>query len=136
MPTRFSNPTLDGVDLVSDGMDHVSELPPYSRTRSAAGLLFTAGVLGRTGDGLADGFRAQLGIAFDNLESLLLSQGTDMNGVVRLVCYLTQVDQMGVLNELFTQRFAEPRPVRTTVVVADLPQDALVEIEATAALGM
>lgn len=115
-------------------MDHVSDLPPYSRTRSAAGLLFTAGVLGRTGDGLADGFRAQLGVAFDNLDNLLLSQGTDMGSVVRLVCYLTDNDQMDILNELFAVRFAEPRPARTTVVVAGLPQDALVELEATADL--
>lgn len=115
-------------------MDHISGDPPYSRTRSAEGLLFTAGVLGRTGSGLADGFRAQLGVAFDNLEELLSSEGTDMAAVVRLVCYLTQADQMDELNELFTQRFAEPRPARTTVVVAALPQSALVEIEATACL--
>lgn len=57
-----------------------------------------------------------------------------MEDVVRLVCYVTHADQMGDLNELFTQRFNEPRPTRTTVVVAGLPQDAMVELEATADL--
>ncbi|MCZ7627721.1 MAG: RidA family protein [Microthrixaceae bacterium] len=115
-------------------MDRTSGTPPYSRTRRAAGLLFTAGVLGRTESGLTGGFRLQLEAAFDNLETLLASEGVEMADVVRLVCYLTDGDQVGALNELFTQRFTEPRPARTTVVVSGLPQDALVELEATADL--
>lgn len=111
-----------------------SSTPPYSRTRRAAGLLFTAGILGRTDAGLADGFRAQLLTAFDNLDELLSSEGASMPDVVRLVVYLTDVDQMPVLNEVFTERFALPRPARTTVVVAGLPTDALVELEATASV--
>jgi 2-iminobutanoate/2-iminopropanoate deaminase len=116
-------------------MDHTPDTPPYSRTRSAAGLLFTAGILGQTEVGLADGFRAQLETAFDNLENLLSSEGSSEVGVTRLVCYLTDAEQMPVLNDLFTERFTVPRPARTTVVVAALPAGALVEIEATAALG-
>lgn len=116
-------------------MDNMPDTPPYSRTRSAAGLLFTAGILGRTEAGLADGFRAQLGTAFDNLENTLSSEGSSNAEVTRLVCYLTDTEQMAVLNELFTERFAVPRPARTTVVVSALPTGALVEIEATAAIA-
>jgi 2-iminobutanoate/2-iminopropanoate deaminase len=115
-------------------MSTTSTPPPYSRTRQAAGLLFTAGILGQTEAGLADGFRTQLETAFDNLEDLLSSEGSSKARVTRLVCYLTDAEQMAVLNELFTAHFAVPRPARTTVVVAALPAGALVEIEATAAL--
>lgn len=83
---------------------------------------------------MADGFRAQLETAFDNLGDLLSSEGSSMAEVTRLVCYLTDSGQMTALNEVFTERFAMPRPARTTVVVAALPAGALVEIEATAAI--
>lgn len=110
-------------------------MPPYSRVRRGAGLLFTAGILGQAEAGLAVGFRAQLETAFDNLEGLLSSEGSSKAEVTRLVCYLTDVEQMAVLNEVFTDRFEVPRPARTTMVVAALPAGALVEIEATAAFG-
>ena len=116
-------------------MDHTPDTPPYSRTRRAAGLLFTAGILGQTEMGLADGFGAQLETALDNLEKLLSSEGSSEAAVTRLVCYLTDAEQMTVLNELFTERFSVPRPARTTVVVEALPAGALVEIEATAELA-
>jgi 2-iminobutanoate/2-iminopropanoate deaminase len=116
----------------------MSTLPtpsPYSRTRRAAGLLLTAGILGRTEDGLADGFNAQLGLALENLEGILSDEGCAMSDVVRLVCYLTDEDQMTVLNELFSAGFPQPRPARTTVVVGALPGGALVELEATAVVA-
>ncbi len=116
-------------------MGSPTHAPPYSRTRRTEGLLFTAGILGRTSEGLAEGFRAQLEAAFDDLDALLVGEGSTLADVVRLVCYLTDADQMGELNEVFTTRFAEPRPTRTTVVVAALPFGAMVEVEATAAVA-
>ncbi len=113
-------------------MGSSSGAAPYSRTRRASGLLLTAGILGRTGADLAQGFRAQLETALDNLEGLLSEEGSSMSQVLRLACYLTDVDQLDDLNGVFTARFAEPRPARTTVIVAGLPFGALVEIEATA----
>lgn len=114
----------------------MSDSPPYSRTRRAGSVLVTAGILGRTEAGLSEGFSAQLGTALDNLEDLLSAEGCSTSDVVRLVCYLTDAEQMTDLNEVFIDRFALPRPARTTVVVSALPSGALVEVEATVALGV
>lgn len=109
--------------------------PPYSRVRRAGPVLVTAGILGRSGEDLADGVEAQLVLAFDNLADLLSAEGLGVRDVVRLVVYLTDIADMDVLNAVFSARFAEPRPTRTAVAVSALPAGALVEIEATAALG-
>lgn len=108
--------------------------PPYSRLREAGGLTLTAGILGQTDSGLvAGGTGPELRQALANLDALLSTAGHRSADVVRLVVYLTDIDDMEVLNEAFVEHFAEPRPARTTVVVAALPGGARVEIEATAA---
>ncbi|MGI9576651.1 MAG: RidA family protein [Microthrixaceae bacterium] len=112
----------------------MSAEPPYSRTRTAAGLLFLAGILGRDDGGLPDGFRAQLDQAFYNLEDQLADHDVGTVDVVRLVVFLTDIEDTADLNESFIEHFAEPRPVRSTVAVSALPGGALVEIEATASI--
>lgn len=108
--------------------------PPYSRLREAGGLILTAGILGQTDTGLVGGGTApELRQALANLDALLATVGHTSADVVRLVVYLTDLADMEVLNEAFVGHFAEPRPTRTTVVVAALPGGASVEIEATAA---
>ncbi len=109
----------------------MADAPPYSRIREAGGLLFTAGILGMTDQGLAQGVDGQIGQAVDNLEALLTEAGSDLDHVVRLVVYLVDIDAMDALNDAFVDRFAEPRPARTTVAVAALPGGALAELEAT-----
>lgn len=106
--------------------------PPYSRVRRTDSLVFTAGIIGQVDGQLADGAEAQLTAAFDNLEALLGAEGLGMDDVLRLVVYLTDIAQMEVLNQQFTARFDQPRPVRSTVAVEALPGGSSVEIEATA----
>lgn len=112
----------------------MSTEPPYSRTRNAAGLLFLAGILGTRDTALAEGFCAQLDQAFDNLEGQLADHDVGTSDVVRLVCYLADIEDIAELNEGFVERFEEPRPVRSTVAVSALPGGALIEIEATASI--
>ncbi len=94
--------------------------------------MFTAGVLGQREGVLVQGAANQMRCAFENLLELLATEGVDASEVVRLVVYLTDVSQMGELNDAFVDVFDEPRPARTSVVVDALPLGALVELEATA----
>jgi 2-iminobutanoate/2-iminopropanoate deaminase len=108
-------------------------VPPYSPIRRAGDLYLTAGILGWTDGVLAEGgTEAQLQLALANLDALLASVGLVPADVVRLSVYLTDIADMAVLNEAFCSYFDEPRPARTTVVVAGLPAGASIEIEATA----
>jgi len=126
---------LQPIDPVGDSsVGAVTSTPPYSRIRRAGPLWVTAGILGRRdGDLVPGGTGAELDQALANLAALAADAGLGLADVVRLVVYLVDIDDMGLLNDRFTQAFAEPRPARTTVAVAALPGGARVEIEATLA---
>lgn len=117
-------------------MSTTADDPPYSRIRQAGPVWVTAGILGRrAGDLVPGGTAAELDQALDNLRRLLDVHGLAMDHVVRLVVYLTDIEDVPVLNDRFCAAFDEPRPARTTVAVAALPGRAHVEIEATIAAG-
>jgi 2-iminobutanoate/2-iminopropanoate deaminase len=55
-----------------------------------------------------------------------------MDKVVRCNVFLTKMSDFSSMNEVYATFFREDPPVRTTVAVAQLPKDALIEIQATA----
>jgi 2-iminobutanoate/2-iminopropanoate deaminase len=56
-----------------------------------------------------------------------------MDQVVKATVFLKDMNDFGVVNEIYAQRFSAPAPARSCVQVARLPKDALVEIEVVAA---
>ena len=82
------------------------------------------------GDTLSD----QAGICFDRIEALLAQVGGDLNNVVRITTYLTDLEAYPDFDNVRAARFGESRPASTAVGVASLLFGALVEIEAIALL--
>jgi enamine deaminase RidA (YjgF/YER057c/UK114 family) len=84
----------------------------------------------------AGDMRAQLGLALDNLETVLQQAGFTLGDVVRLNLYTTDVDQLSGAYDLVRARLASAgcRPAMTWLGVARLAfPEFMVEIEATAA---
>lgn len=108
---------------------------PYSQGKSVSGFIFLSGQIGidpKTGN-LVEGLAAQTEMALSNIESLLKSQGLSLSDVVKTTVYLKSMSLFPEFNEIYGKRFVgENLPARTTVAVAELPKDALVEIEAIA----
>jgi 2-iminobutanoate/2-iminopropanoate deaminase len=109
---------------------------PYSQAvHIAAGpLLFTAGQLGidpATGQLCAD-IAGQTRQALQNLAAILQAAGTDLQGVVKTTVFLQNLSDFDTMNKVYAEFFPQQPPARTTVQVARLPKDALVEIEAIA----
>lgn len=111
---------------------------PYSQAVWTGNLLYCSGqtpidpATGRLVDG---GIADQTGQAFNNLEAVLASAGLGMDDVIKVNVYLTSMANFAGMNQVYLSRFSEPYPARTTVAVAELPLNALVEIELIAQKG-
>ena len=58
-----------------------------------------------------------------------LKPGKDLDDVIRVGVYLTDMSQFGAMNEVYRRHFGEPYPARTAIGVAALPLGAAVEMD-------
>ena len=108
---------------------------PYSQAVEANGLVFTSGQLGIIPDTgvLAHNLAAQTVQALENLRTILQAAGLGLENVVKTTCYLKDMDDFALFNDIYSQYFVTSKPGRSCFEVARLPKDGLVEIEAVAA---
>lgn len=108
---------------------------PYSQAIKANGFVFLSGQTAldpRTGQMVGQDIKTQTRRALDNIKAVLLAAGTSLDNVVRCSVFLKDMNDFGPMNEEYGSYFKELPPARTTVQVAKLPRDALVEIDAIA----
>jgi 2-iminobutanoate/2-iminopropanoate deaminase len=99
----------------------------------AGELLFVSGQVGARDGTLVSGDTVdQLEQAFANLEGVLADNGAELTDVVKMTVFLRHMSDFGRMNERYMALLGDHRPARTTIAVAELPLNALVEIEATA----
>ncbi len=109
---------------------------PYSQAVWAGDYLFCAGQIPLdpgTGNMVAGGITEQATRVLENIRGLLKSQGLDFGNVVKSTVFLSDMDNFGAMNGVYATYFAKEPPARSTVQVARLPKDALIEIEVVAA---
>jgi 2-iminobutanoate/2-iminopropanoate deaminase len=107
---------------------------PYSQAIRAGNMIFTAGQVALTEDGtLVDGGAAeQTHKVIANLQAVLQAAGATLGDVVKTTIFLKSMDHFAAVNQVYGEYFGDRAPARSTVEVARLPKDALVEIEAIA----
>ena len=97
------------------------------------GTLYISGQAGEDKDGkVASTFDAEVKQALDNIGVVLDAAGMSPTDVVSVQVYLTDGALFQQMNAVYTTYFKDPRPTRTTVVVAKLVGPGHVEITATA----
>jgi 2-iminobutanoate/2-iminopropanoate deaminase len=69
-----------------------------------------------------------------NLSAVLSAAGARFADVVKTTIYLKSMDDFGVVNAIYGERFVHDPPARATVEAAKLPRGALVEIDAIAVI--
>ena len=109
---------------------------PYSQAVWAGDLLFCAGQIPlepATGNIVPGGITEQATRVLQNIRGLLQSQGLDFRNVVKATVFLSDMNNFAAMNEVYATFFTTDPPARSTVQVARLPKDALVEIEVVAA---
>ena len=77
---------------------------------------------------------AQIHQVFKNLRAVVTAAGGGFEHVAKLTVYLTSMTHFPRVNEIMAQYFSTPYPARAAVGVAELPRNALVEIDAVMVL--
>jgi 2-iminobutanoate/2-iminopropanoate deaminase len=117
--------------------DAPKAIGPYSQAIKINGMVFTSGQIpidasSANGDLVAGGVTEQTHQVFKNLIAVLAAAGTDLKHVVRSGVFLKNMSDFAAMNAVYAQYFPENPPARSTVEVARLPKDSLVEIEVIA----
>lgn len=81
---------------------------------------------------LVTGIENQIQQVFFSLKMILESAQMDLNDVVKLNVFLTDLAHFGLINETMQSLFNPPYPARAAIQVSALPRDASVEIDAIA----
>jgi 2-iminobutanoate/2-iminopropanoate deaminase len=107
---------------------------PYSQAIKLGGLLFTSGQIPLDSSGLLveGGIEEQTHQVFRNLEAVLSAAGASFQDVVKATVFIKDMNQFAAVNGIYASYFGEHKPARSTVEVARLPKDVLVEIEVIA----
>ena len=120
--------------------DAPAAIGPYSQAIRVRDMVYTSGQVAldpASGALVPGGIREQTKRVLDNLAAVLGEAGLDMAHVVKTTVFLKSMGDFAAMNEVYA-RYLAPEgvvpPARSTVEVARLPKDALVEIEVIAAL--
>lgn len=108
---------------------------PYSQAIRAAGLIFTSGQVAldpATQQVVAGDVAAQTDRVLKNLAAVLAASGSGMDKVLRCTVFLKNMGDFAAMNEVYGRYFTQSPPARSTVEVARLPKDVLVEIDVIA----
>ena len=105
----------------------------YSPGILVDGTLYISGQAGEDANGKVPAdFEAEVKQALDNIGVVLKEAGMAPENVVSVQVYLTDGDLFPRMNAVYTTYFKDPRPTRTTVVVAKLVGPGRIEITVTA----
>ena len=111
---------------------------PYSQAIRVGEMVFTSGQVAldpATGAIVSGGIAEQTVRVLENLKAVLAAAGLGMADVVKTTVFLKSMGDFAAMNEIYARYLAPPgavAPARSTVEVARLPKDALVEIEVIA----
>ena len=109
----------------------------YSQAIRSGDLVFLSGQIpldSTTMKFVAGDFEARARQVFDNLRAVAEAAGGDLNQVVKLTVFLTDLDNFATVNSVMEDYFDQPFPARAAVGVASLPKGADVEADAILAL--
>lgn len=109
---------------------------PYSQGVIASGrFLFISGQLPidpSTGELVREPFSRAVEVVLNNIRSIVREAGGDLDNIVKITAFLTDLSKFQEFNEVYQRFFKPPYPARTTVQVSRLPRDSVIEIEAIA----
>ena len=110
---------------------------PYSQAVRSNGFLFVSGQVAldpKSGEFVGTDIRQQTERTLQNLKAILEAAGASLSHVVKTTVFLKDMNDFTAMNETYARYFTAAPPARSTVQAARLPKDALVEIDAIAAL--
>ena len=122
--------------ITTDGAP--AAIGPYAQGVRVGNLIFTAGQGGLdpvTGQVIPGGIKEQTERTIANLKAVLEAGGSSLGQVVKATVFLKDMNDFAAMNAVcasFFESDSDTLPARTTVEVARLPRNLLVEIEVVA----
>ncbi len=115
--------------------DAPQAIGPYSQAIKANGLIFTSGQIAidpSTQQVVTGDVAAQTERVLRNLSEILEAAGSGLGKVVRSTVFLKDMKDFAAMNQIYGKYFSSAPPARSTVEVARLPREVLVEIDVIA----
>lgn len=107
---------------------------PYVQAYETENLVVTSGQLGidiETGK-LAEGIEEQTNASMKNIGAILKEAGLSYGDIIKTTIFLQDLDDFGIVNEIYGGYFDGKYPARSCIQVAKLPLNGLIEIECIA----
>ncbi len=108
---------------------------PYNQAVAAGGFLFISGQIAidvASGALVTDEIGAETQLVLQNLKAILTAAGLTFDHIVKTTIFLSDMDNFGLVNEIYGSYFNGNFPARETVEVSVLPKNVNVEISAIA----
>ena len=115
--------------------DAPQAIGPYSQAIEVNGFVFVSGQVAidpATQQVIAGDVAAQTDRVLKNLSAILKAAGCGPEDVVKSTVFLKNMSDFQAMNEVYGRYFSSAPPARSTVEVARLPKDVLVEIDVIA----
>lgn len=115
--------------------DGPKAIGPYSQAIKANGLVFLSGQIPldpATQQLIAGDVAVQTERVLQNITGILRAAGSSIAQVVKTTVFLKNMNDFAAMNEVYGRHFTNEPPARSTVEVARLPKDVLVEIDVVA----
>jgi len=98
-------------------------------------LIYSSGqvaIIPESGNMIEGGIKEQTRQSLENIKAVLTESGSELSKVIKTTVFLKNMNDFTYMNEVYSDYFGKSKPARSTVEVARLPKDALVEIEVIA----
>ncbi len=98
-------------------------------------ILYTSGQVAidpATGEFKGGNIKEQTKLVLENINSILREVNSNLKNVIKTTVFIKDMNDFSAMNEVYAEYFGDSKPARSTVEVARLPKDALVEIEVIA----
>lgn len=110
---------------------------PYSQAIQAGDTIYISGqlpIVPSTGEFAGEDIVSQTRQSLENMKAILEEAGAGMSDVVKTTVLLKRITDFASMNEVYSTYFSGDCPARAAYQVAELPKNALVEIEAIAVI--
>jgi 2-iminobutanoate/2-iminopropanoate deaminase len=108
---------------------------PYSQAVRTDAMIFTAGQIPldpKTATLVGGSIEDQTRRVLDNVKAVLEAAGSDLDKVVKMTVFMTDLGLFKRMNAVYAEYFPEAPPARSAVQVSALPLGAAIEMEAVA----
>ena len=125
-------------EFLNDSEDLPAAIGPYSQAVRTGNLLLLSGQIAvdpETGKMIDGDVSAQLDLIMRNISRFLVNQQLSLKNIVKVVIYMTNMQDYSRINDVYSRWLEDHRPVRAAVAVSARPANAAIELVVTAELA-